>query len=453
MNHSPRDERDERLGRMLRELRIPEHGPGFWERFEAKIAGPSKPPRRLLRRPRQLLVAAAVALAVLAGSLIGLLPGTPAGPALAQIVKQRVAGAMDRLRTIEGEAVLVSRLPAIVARTHHQPRVSTQRVWFAFAADGSFRTRALGGSQDVAYDARTGIERAVTTSASLGGAGRFFVEQTGLAPGAPDQGPEPLAIEQQLGAVVHALLAARDPRVRPATYLGRPAWQVTFLQTLPYHEGVLHITVTVDRRTGLPVAVDQVASPASLGSGSLRITRLQVNRPLPGRTFTIAFPAGAAVMHLDFGFRRVPLDRAASLAGYRPLVPQAVPGGLRLSQVSFAHRAAATAGGSNPTSRKVISLAYRRGFEQAIITTRQAGAAPGRWRDPFQTPAPGGATAAVQQVTLTGGALAGDHAEVVVGPGSAPHLWVVGHGLVVTIAGDLSVAELIHTAESLQPWR
>jgi len=312
MNHSPRDEL---LGQMLRELRVPEHGPGFWERFEAKIAGPSKPPRRLPRRPGQLLVTAVVVLAVLAGILIGLLPGTPARPALAEIVKQRVAGAMDRLRTIEGEAVLHTLLPAIVARTHHLPRASTQRVWFAFAADGSFRTRGLGGSQDVAYDARAGVERAVTTSASLGGAGRFFVEQRGLAPGEPDQGPEPLAIEQQLGAVVHALLAARDPRVRPTTYLGRPAWQVTFRQTLPDREGVLAITVTVDRRTGLPVAVLQAGSPASLGSSDLRITRLQVNRPLPRRTFTIAFPADATVSHENFGFRSVPLQRAASLAG------------------------------------------------------------------------------------------------------------------------------------------
>jgi len=448
MNHSPRDEF---LGRMLRELRVPEHGPGFWERFEAKIAGAPKPPRHLLRRPGQLLVAAAVVLAVLAGILIGVLPGTPARPALAEIVRQRVAGAIDRLRTLEGEAVLQSRLPAIVARTHHQPRASTQRVWFAFAADGSFRTRVLSGLEDDAYDARTGIERLVTTSASLGGAGRFFVEQRGLAPGAPDQGAELFAIEQQLGSVVHALLAARDPHVRPTTYLGRPAWQVTFRQTLPGREGVLRLTVTVDQRTGLPVAVHQAGGPASLGSSDLRITRLQVNRPLSRRTFTITFPAGAAVTQEDFGFRRVPLERAAQLAGYRPLVPQAPPGGLRLSQVRFAQHAMATASGTNPPSRKVVSLAYRRGFEQAIITTRLAGAAPGRWRDPFQTP--GGPTAAIQRVTLTGGALGGDHAYVVVEPGSAPHLWAVGHGLVVTIAGDLSVAELIHTAESLQPWK
>jgi hypothetical protein len=452
MNHSPRDEN---LGQILRELRVPEHGPGFWEQFEAKIAGPAKPPRRLLRRsghslrrPGPLLVAAAVVLVVL-GILLGLPGGPPPPPALAEVVKQRVAGAMDRLRTLEGEAVLRSRLPAIVARTHHQPRASTQRVRFAFAADGSFRTRVPGGSQDVAYNARTGIERAVTTSASLGGAGRFFVEQRGLAPGPPDQGAEPFVIEQQLGSVVHALLAARDPRVRPATYLGRPAWQVTFTQTLPGREGVLRLTVTVDQHTGLPVAVHQAGSPASLGSSDLRITGLQVNQPLPRGTFTIAFPSGAAVTHEDFGFRRVPLVRAASLAGYRPLVPHLLPGGLHLSQVSFAQRATATAGGSNPPSRKVVSLAYRRGFEHAIITTRRA--VPGHWRDPFQTP--GGPIAATQQVTLTGGALNGTRAYVVVEPGSAPHLWAVGHGLVVTIAGDLSAAELIHTAESLQPWR
>ena len=124
---------------------------------------------------------------------------------------------------------------------------------------------------------------------------------------------------------------------------------------------------------------------------------------------------------------------------------------MRLSQVSFAPRAAATAGGTNPPSRKVASLAYRRGFENAIITTRLAGPAPGRWRDPFVTS--GGPAVAIQRVTLTGGALNGAHAEVIVEPGSAPHLWAVGHGLVVTIAGDLSVAELIHTAESLQPWK
>ncbi len=55
-----------------------------------------------------------------------------------------------------------------------------------------------------------------------------------------------------------------------------------------------------------------------------------------------------------------------------------------------------------------------------------------------------------ERVTLRAGAFADHVAEVLIDPRSQmPHLWVLDGKLVVTMAGDLSRAELIATAESL----
>ena len=47
------------------------------------------------------------------------------------------------------------------------------------------------------------------------------------------------------------------------------------------------------------------------------------------------------------------------------------------------------------------------------------------------------------------GALAGVEAKLLVVPRNTPHIWALSDKLVVTIAGDLSAAELVAVAESL----
>jgi hypothetical protein len=466
--------RDERLGAALRELYVPDHGPDFWSRLEAELEreadrSGARPPKRWPRERRPLRlgagnrrlrlgVAVAATAAVAAALLIGLPRGESPTPALADVVKARVQAAVAQLRTLEGTAFLRTRQPAIVARTHAQPRTDRQHLRFVLAADGSFMVSetgaAVGGRATEtrgprsAYDAEAGVERAVTTSASLGGLGRFYVERRGLAPGPPDETAEPLVVDHQLAAAVQALLAADDPRIEAVTFRGRPAWEATFTRSLePVIEATERIEVTVDQETGLPVHVRRTTDPSRWGASVLRITGLRVNRPLPAGALEPAFPPGAEVSRSDAGFRRMGLDRLEEIAGYRPLVAADLPDGFELAQVAVASRAAPTGGGRNPRSRAVVSLAYRRGFEQVTVTTRLAGADPASWRDPFAIP---GVPETRERLELAAGALAGAQGEVAVGPFSMPHLWAVGDGLVLTVAGDLAREDLVRVAESMR---
>jgi hypothetical protein len=93
----------------------------------------------------------------------------------------------------------------------------------------------------------------------------------------------------------------------------------------------------------------------------------------------------------------------------------------------------------------VVSLSFRRGFEQLMLTTRPRGAAPAH--DPFRLQ---GVPASAEPVTLHGGALDGALARVTIDPRAVPHLWAATDRLVVTVSGDLTRHQLIHVAESLQ---
>jgi hypothetical protein len=95
-----------------------------------------------------------------------------------------------------------------------------------------------------------------------------------------------------------------------------------------------------------------------------------------------------------------------------------------------------------------VSLSYRRGLQQLVVTTRLVGRDRGAWEDPVSAI---DATRSPQPVTFSGGALDGLAGEIVLDPTTVPHLWALGDDLVVTIAGDLSGAELVQVAESLEP--
>jgi hypothetical protein len=152
-------------------------------------------------------------------------------------------------------------------------------------------------------------------------------------------------------------------------------------------------------------------------------------------------------MRSDDGFQRVPLARAAGVAGYRPLVPDRVPAGYELAEVAVARESAPTGKeGGNPRSQGVVSLSYRRGLDQFLVTTRLRGN--GTWSDPLASGE--GFVDHPDRVDLPAGALAGADAELVLSPRALPHLWALTDDLVVTVGGDLSRSELTRVAGSLR---
>ena len=441
------EHRDERIAAALAELAVPEHEPGFFEQLQAVLA--REEDRRRRRERRWGLLARrrfrwTLRLAVVAGLAAGLLlaVGLPHGakPARAAEIKASVRRAVAQATSLEGRIVYRALNP-------QTRRVETTRFAFAADAEGDFRLRQLGGPSDLAYEAATGTEAAINTSASIG-TGRFFSLRRGLPPGPPDQGPSDFLLGRALGATVRALLAARDPHIRAVTSDGRPAWQLDFaLRPNRIFPDADRLAVTVDRASALPVRV--VSTLGGSFRSALRIEGLRVGKG-PGRlspgTFRVPIPAGAGVLRTDEGFRRVGLEEARRRVGYAPLVPGWLPRGFRLAGVSVARQAGATAGGRNPDSRKVVAVEYRRGFDQLIVTTRLRGAAGARWRDPFSVE---GIFLRSSAVHVSEGALRGAQAGLVLDPRSLPHLWALTDRLVVTVSGDLSRSELLRLAGSL----
>ena len=436
--------RDEELGAALRELEVPEHGPEFFADLERRLA-PQRPSRR--SRPRRRLavpaVAAAAAAAAAAVLAVGL-PGTGRTPSVAgpeaadaAVVRAHVRAAIADLRNLSG--VIVANGPA---------QDDTRRWRFTLDARGDFRLAGPGAGEEITYDAAAGVARSAQRSASMGGDAIFYAERRGVAPGPPDPGPPTWILPDELGAYVRALLAAHDPAVREVVYEGRPAWHVDIATVpnaiVPDLSGD-RLEVTVDRRTGIPVRVVESKKGAVLRE--LRIERLAVDRDLSRDAFRLAFPPGAEVMRSDEGFRRVSVDQVAGIVGYAPLVPARVPAGYDLAEVAVATEAGPTGtDGGNPPSRMVVSLSYRRGLDQLLVTTRLAGA--GTWSDPLASGE--GLVDRPERIRLDTGALAGVDAELVLSPRGIPHVWAVTDRLVVTVSGDLSRTELLAVAGSLR---
>jgi hypothetical protein len=431
--------RDEGLGAALRSLELPEHREGFFADLEARLG--TAEPRRLLRvRPSRIMVAAAasaILVLVVVAVVVTVVGSEGSSTARAANVRASVVAAIGHAKAARG------RLTYTALDVRSGTRTTTRQA-FVLDAAGDQRLTDLDANAVSAFDARTGVERAITTSASMG-EGRFYAVRAGLAPGPPDASAASSLLQTQLGAVVRALAAGHDPRVHEVDYRGRPAWQLTVdLRPNTIYPDVDHLSVTVDRATGFPLHV--LATLAGSFRSKLRLDRLELEPSLSRTTFGVRFAPGQEVLRTDAGFANVTLRQAEAIVGYRPLVPQSTPAGFRLSAVAAARRAAPTGPGeANPTSRGVASLSYRRGLEQFVVTTRLRG--DGDWRDPFAT---AGVPVKGERVLLEGGALSGTAAEIVVDPRALPHLWAVTNRLVVTVAGDLSRSELIAVAEALR---
>jgi hypothetical protein len=454
--------RDEVLGAALRALETPEHRPGFYADLHRRLAQERLARRAAVRRRRlaprgglrwgvRLAFAAAVAAAVW---LVAGLPNEAPDvvrpeKATAAEIQAKVRTAFAAAETLTGE--LVARGPGFEGAYGWK---GTQRWRFALTARGDFRLTGLTLEENVTYDAARGVQRSLNPSESLDEGPLFAAERTGIAPGPPDPSPIDPILENDYGAFVRAFLAAEphDPRVRETTYDGRPAWRLDVAtpvnQIVPEHSGD-HFAIWVDQATGIPVRVVEQKNGRPLDE--LRIEKLVVDEPLPRETFTLRFPEGMEVMRSDEGFRRVALGDVAGAVGYAPLVPGWVPEGFELAELAVAPGPGFPTGveAGNPPSTDVVSLAYRRGLDQILVTTRLRHVPdwPDAWSDPLATGE--GYVDEPERVTLSRGALSDVEANVLIVPLNVPHLWAQTDDLVVTVSGGVSRAALLRVAESL----
>lgn len=450
--------RDVELGAALRELEVPEHGPDFHallrERLAAERARRPIPRARRApaRRPRVLRVAALAAALAVAAAVVGL-PRLDRGPvvggpepATAAEIKAHVRAALAGLESLSGVLVEDGPQPGDEARWR-----------FSLTTRGDVRVTGITLDEDASYDAGTGLYRSSAPSEALEGDPTFFhAEARGVAPGPPDESPAAWRLPQRFGGLVRALLADEDPRVAEVEHDGRAAWRLTVDAVpnaiVPDFSGD-RLEIIVDRETGLPVRVLETKAGSFVRSISLE--ELAVDEPPPAGTFRLEFPSGAEVDRRNIGFRRVGLDEVAGAAGYAPLVPAWIPEGYELAEVAVAREGSPTGTeAGNPRSLRVVSLSFRRGFDQFVVTTRLADVPNGsglpveeRWSDPLATGE--GYRDEPERLDVRTGPLAGARAELLLAPRTVPHVWAVTPELVVTVGGDLAREELVRVTESL----
>lgn len=391
---------------------------------------------------------AATIVVVLALTWVGL-PGGPTNPlsprparaVTLEVVQESVLAGVTRIETLQGR-IVVSGSPGPLSP------FDTGGGTFSFAvtSEGDFRVSAADGSSDVSFDARVGLHRSVQ---SVTGTGELRVsEARGMAPGPPDPAPEPSLLHRSLGAFVRAFLAIEaDVPVAEAVHEGRRAWRVTVPDPVlgPSSGSSLEaeLDVTVDVETGLPLQV--VRRFGGHEAGHLRLTQLAMNENVDRSLFQIELPPGRAPSLIEVGFQRGTLSEAESSTSYDLLLPGWVPDGFELAQVAFSPTAAGT-GRGNPLSREVVSVAYHRGFDRVILTTRASEGAGERWSDPLGEHGP---ALSERVVEIDTGPLAGARAALVVDRAGA-HLWAVTDEIVVTIVGDMSTDEILSVAKSLE---
>jgi hypothetical protein len=403
------------LGAALRELDVPEHGPEFDAELRGRLG--ERPPQR-----RAWVLAAAAAIAVLVASVVALALPRGSGVASAAEVREAISDALGSAHTISG--VFVSR---------EEAGGGENRWRFEFRSSGSFRITGLGANNptDVEYDPGLNVE----ASSDVG----LFVWRVGLAPGWPDSAPAGWVLRRDLGSVVAALSADPEAEVEEVEYGGRPAWMLRTPTGNPGEER----EIIVDRGTGIPVQDRRLHDGRF--AGEWRIERLGVDAGT-NETFRLQPRKDQQQTRYDMGFRRMSLERAASIAGYEPLVPGWIPPGFELGDVAVARASRPTGDeqNQNPESRMVVSQRYARGLDQIVVTTRLTGSDPSRWSDPVV----GSSVRAREPERIV---VAGHRGWLVIDPNSVPHVWAIAGRLVVTIAGNVDGNELTRIAESLEP--
>lgn len=367
---------------------------------------------------------------------------TVAAPTLDE-VKAKVRQGLVSINAYSGELVQLSGGP--VDRTV----VAERRAVVVATAAGDLRETDPGGFV-TAYDARRGVERHLEPP---GSSPDSVSERRGLSPGSPDMAPG-MSEQRDVTLLARLLLDLDDATVAHASFDDRPAWVVQAPTRLSFTALFGdEIALTVDRASG--IVVRAVGTTKGQLGMEVRLEGQVVDPPVDPSLFDPPVPPGASVRVDDVGFRRLPLEEVADAAGYAPLVPSAVPEGYHLAEVAYAERAAGTGSDGNPNrpSRQVVSLAFHRGFQRLVVTTRLRGGH--AWADPhgYSTDADPERVPA-ESVNLRSGALSGVTAEVVSRIPEAwgrSQLWAMTDRLVVTVGGDVDRDELVTVAESLRP--
>jgi hypothetical protein len=376
-------------------------------------------------------------------------------------VRTRVSTALSSLRSLRGEVTIECAVGFGACFPPDAGGRTTLRWSFVTTAAGDERITGIGRPDDVAYSAARREQRVLSD-------GRPAAQViSNLPPGPPDMAARPSVLRRDVASVVRAFLSTTDDvPVAEVTEQGRPAWRLATPVTPnklagPGGSGD-QLEVVVDRETGFPLRITETLAGRFLNE--VRLSDLVVDGPVDPASFLLDLPAGVVPFRQDVGFRSVPLAQVQATAGYRPLLPAAasVPPGYELAEVTVAIQAQPTGSeGANPTSRNVVSVTYRRGFDRIVVTTRSTGTArrcsttlPGSdsttcWADPVASGE--GFVDQPQRFTVAAGALAGAQAELVISPRGVPHVWTIDDRLVVTIAGDASADELRGLAESFAP--
>jgi hypothetical protein len=207
------------------------------------------------------------------------------------------------------------------------------------------------------------------------------------------------------------------------------------------------LDTVVDQASGFPLKVTETLAGRFLYE--LRLSNLIVDSPVDPSTFVLNMPTGPNVAHIDYGFRATLLDQVAAVVGYQPVLPTDIPAGYRIAQITVARQSQATGSeGLDPPSRNVVSVAFRRGFDLIVVSTRSTGVNRSAWYDPMGTGE--GVADQPQRFTVAQGALADAAAELVVTPGGTPHVWAINDHLVVTVSGDASRDELTRMIASFR---
>jgi RNA polymerase sigma-70 factor, ECF subfamily len=397
--------------------------------------------RRSWRRPLAALGVVVIIGAMVAGAVaIGVSTPTPDGSVSGEELADTVQAALTASPHLRAALVVEEPAPdGPDGPVDHQ---------LVLAHDGSWSFDRTEAIDRTTYSAPFAITQRVTVDDTGGEVTVGSEAAVGIAPGAPDGGPgapAPLSDLQAAGSLLRA-----DPETRaPATRDGDiPTW--TF--TRPVASGpdgtVERWEVVVGRDDGFVRSIERRSGDALVRRTTF--VRWEPMSEVDHASFVQAPPPDTPAP--DAGFAPTVLDGVAWLGRGPAVTPGWLPAGYDLATVAIRPEAPpevpSTAADTNPPDASVASLAYQRGPERAVVTTRALTAPATDWSDPFGPAEPGDGP--VAREVLGGGRYNGTSVEVRTDAVGRARLWGRTDDTVFTVSGDLTAPEAVRMAASLR---